>query len=268
MVMNVADVTSSKIVLRLGAHAQLDEIASLPERLRGRISMLRGKLGSVFLEPDSGDVWCRLSSGITTQVWPPTVKRVDARTFPLNARQMPTPSPDALELYPQMFVECRDGYVGKLEGMVLDATSGTATGLLVWIRRDLADVITSPGDPLAELMEVQGQRLLISHEWAKSPETVRQPWGMGIAHHLKLDATAPQVASGLHLRDDVDLQHDVYAILGQNPALATYLNDLRVTVHDGAVRVSGVALSPRLRASMEQDIWHVPGVLAVRTFGP
>jgi len=88
-----------------------------------------------------------------------------------------------------------------------------------------------------------------------------------VAHHLKLDATAPQVAHGLHLRDDVDLQHDVYAIIAHNPALATYLSALRVTVHDGAVHVSGVALSPRLRASMEQDIWHVPGVLAVRTFG-
>ncbi|MBA3826044.1 MAG: BON domain-containing protein [Ktedonobacterales bacterium] len=256
---------SSKIVLRLGANAQLDEVASLPERLRGRLTALRGKLGSVFLVPETGDLWCRLSSGVTTQVWPPTVKRVDARTFPLNARQTPTPSPDALELFPQMFVESRDGYVGKLEGLVLDAATGTATGLLIRIRRDLADVIVSPEDPLAELVEVQGQRLLISHEWAKSPETVRH--ALGVAHHLKLDATAPQVASGLHLRDDADLQHDVYAIIAQNPALATYISALRVTVHDGAVRVSGVALSPRLRASMEQDIWHVPGVLAVRTFG-
>ncbi len=265
MVMNVAEMTSSKVVLRLGANAQLDEIASLPERWRGRVTALRGKLGSVFLVPDSGDVWCRLSGGITTQVWPPAVKRVDARTFPLNARQMPTPAPAALELFPQMFVECRDGFVGRLEGIVLDAATGTATGLLVRIRRDLADVITSPADPLAELVEEQGQLLLISHEWAKSPETVRH--AMGVARHLKLDATAPQVASGLHLRDDLDLQHDVYETLVQNPALATYLSDLRVTVHDGAVRVSGVALSPRLRAAMEQNIWHVPGVLAVRTLG-
>jgi len=148
---------------------------------------------------------------------------------------------------------------------VLDGVMGRATALLVRIRRDLEDIIASPEDPLAELVEVQGQRLLLSSEWAKSPESVRYIFGM--THHLKLNATAAQVAHGLYLRDDGDLLHDIYAILGHNRALATYLCSLRVTVQDGAAQVSGVALSPRLRASMEQDIWHVPGVLSVRTFG-
>ena len=263
--MNVAEATRSKLLLRLGAGAHLDEIPSLPERFRQRVTLLQGKLGSVFLMPETGDIWCRLSSGLSGQIWPPAIKRVDARTFPTNARQMPTPAPDAIELFPQMFVECRDGYVGKLEGVVLDLATGTANALLVHIRRDLADIVVSPEDPLAELVEVQGQRLLIAPDWAKAPETLRH--ALGVQHHLKINATAPQVASGLHLRDDGDLQQDVYTILAQNPALATYLSDLRVTVQDGAVLVSGASLSPRLRASLEQDIWHVPGVLAVRTTG-
>ena len=258
----MAEETPSKMVLRLGAMVNLDDVPSLPERFRQRVTQLQGRLGSVFLLPDEGDVWCRLSRGLSGQVWPPTIKRVDARTFPLNDQQMPTPTPNvAMELHPHMHVECRDGYAGKLEGIVIDGASGVARTLLLRIRTNLQDDVASPSDPLGLLIPLQGQAVMIPPEWAKSPETVNHM--LGAAHYLKLDATASQVAHGLILRNDGDLQQDVYEILGKNPALATYLSTMRVGVHDGAVTLTGAKLSPRLNAATEQDIWHVPGILAL-----
>lgn len=259
----MADQTNSKWVLRLGATVDLSEVPTLPERFRQRVTQSQGRLGSVFLVPADGTVWCRLSRGFSGQVWPPLIKPVDARTVPMNDQQMPTPTPGAaIELHPHMHVECRDGYLGKLEGVVIDTANGAANALLLRVRANLQDDITSPGDPLSAFVSLQGQALMIPPEWAKSPETVTH--ALGATHFLRLEATASQIAHGLVLRPDGDLQQDVYAILSKNPALATYLGEMLVEVHDGAITISGVALSGRLRASVEQDIWHVPGVLAVR----
>ncbi len=261
--MDAGEPRRDRLVLRLGSQVDLNEVLSVPERYRQRLTQLAGRLGSVFLYPEAGEVWCKLSRGLGGQVWPPTIKRVDARTFPMNSRQTPTPPPDAIELHPRMGVECRDGDVGRLEGIVLAGATGAAEALLVRVRSALENVVTSPLDPLAVFIPEQGQLLLVPPEWAKTAETVTHTFGA--AHALRIEASAAQVAHSLHLRDDGDLTQDVNAILGKSPALAPYLNDFRVAVHDGVVRLSGPALSPRLRASLEQDIWHVPGVLAVRS---
>jgi len=261
--MDAVEPRRDRMVLRLGAQVDLREAPSLPERYRQRATQAIGRLGSVFLCPDAGAVWCKLSRGLNGQVWPPTIKRVDARTLPMNDRQTPTPPPDAIELHPRMRVECRDGDVGRLEGIVLATASGAADALLVRVRTALENVVASPLDPLAALIPEQGQLLMVPPEWAKAAETLTHAFGA--AHALRIEASAAQVAHSLHLRDDGDLTQDVYAILGKSPALAPYLNEFRVDVHDGVVRLSGPSLSPRLRASLEQDIWHVPGVLAIRS---
>jgi hypothetical protein len=261
--MDAGEPRHERMVLRLGAPVDLSEVPSLPERYRQRATQFAGRLGGVFLCPDAGEVWCKLSRGLHGQVWPPTVKRVDARTLPLNDRQSPTPPPDAIELHPRMRVECRDGDVGRLEGIVIATASGTADALLVRVRGALENVVASPLDPLSALIPEQGQLLLVPPEWAKAAETLTHAFGA--AHALRVEASAAQVAHSLHLRDDGDLMQAVYAMLGKSPALAPYLHDFRVDVQDGVVHLSGPSLSPRLRASLEQDIWHVPGVLAVRS---
>jgi hypothetical protein len=252
-----------KMVLRLGATIDLDAVPSMPDRYRQPVALLRGKLGSVFVLPETGEVWCRLNGGVTHQVWPPSLKRRDARTFPMNARQAPTPPPDAVELHPRMRVDCMDGPVGRLEGVVLGVATGIAEALLVRVRTGMENDVTSPQDPLAPLVAEQGQALMLPPEWAKAAETINH--AVGAIHALRLEATGAQVASGLHLRPDDALTQDVYAMMGKSPALAPFLSDMRVQVDDGVVRLTGPALSPRLRASLEQDIWHIPGVLAVRS---
>jgi hypothetical protein len=259
--MDGTDQQPRKLVLRLGGRVNLEKLPSLPERFRTRVSHLSGNLGMLLLRPTTGEAWCRLSSGLSGQIWPPSVKRLDARTYPLNFQQPVTPTPDAIDLHPHMYCECRDGYVGKLEGVVIDALSGAVTGLLVRMRTGVEEDISGPRDPLAALVEVAGRQVLVPPSWAKSPETVNHL--IGSDHHLKLDASASQVAHSLELRGDARLLQDVYAILQKNHALASYLSDFRISVHDGDVTIAGVALSPRLRASVEQDIWHVPGVLNV-----
>lgn len=250
-----------RIVLRLGARVALDAIASLPARLRATPSLLRGKLGEALVAPATGDLWCRLNGAFASQIWPPEIKRVETRVFPLTDRQPPTPPPEVVSLFPGTYVACRDGFVGRLEGVVVESASGTASALVVRLRSRLEDVVSSPGDPLAPLVGVAGQAVLLAPAWAKSPETVAQLFGN--AHQLTLDATAFQVAHSLMLRDDATLTQDIWAILGQNKAYAPYLGRFTVQVRDGTVTLAGPAISPRLAAAVEQDVWHVPGVLDV-----
>jgi hypothetical protein len=251
----VADINAARLVLRLGAHVNLEDIPTLPVRERQRPGTLEGRLGSIFVSGE--DLWCRLNGGMRGQVWPPAFKHVEARTVPLNDRQQPTPSPNAIELLPHMQVECHDGFVGKLEGVTVLLATGQVDYFLVRLRNDLQDVVARPTDALAPLVSVQGQTVLLDPTWAVVMAN-------GSTHHLALDASAEQIASALVLRDDRVLEQEIYAILGENPALTTYLSAFRVTVRDGAVTLTIPPLSPRLRASMEQVVWHISGVLAVR----
>ena len=250
------------VVLRLGAQIRLGTIASLPERYRARLSQLNGRLGMFFLMSATNEGWPRLSSSRGGQIWPPSIIKVEARTFPLNDSQPSTPPPDAIGLQPHMLVECKNGYVGKLEGVVVDANSGLTTALLLRVRSDVGTSLSGYGDPLAVLLPQAGRLLMLSPDWAHSPQQVNH--ALGASHHLQLEATFAQVASGLVLRDDGELTQDVWDILGKSPSIAPYFGSIKVTVQDGTVTLAGPALSPRLRASVEQDIWHIPGVLNVR----
>ena len=116
-----------------------------------------------------------------------------------------------------------------------------------------------------KLVNLQGQEALISPTWAVS---VAQSSSMlpFVAPELtlRLDATVEQVASAATLRTDGQLTAAVWQILSENPALAPYLARLRVQVRDGEVTLLGELPTPRHRASAEQDIWHLPGVIALR----
>lgn len=255
------DTKQRNVVLRLGTNVRLGAITSLPERYRVRASQLNGKLNIIFVQPASGEGWCRLSGGVGGQIWPPSIMRVEARTFPLNDRQPSTPPPDSIDLHPHMLVECKEDYVGKLTGTVVEAATGLITALLLQVRTDIAEIITSYGDPMRVLVPHVGQLLMIAPAWIREPDANNHANG---AARLKLNATVAQVASSLVLRGDGEMLQEVWDILGKNPAVTPYLSELRVTVHDGTVTIAGRSLSPRLRASIEQNIWHIPGVLNVR----
>ncbi len=251
-----------RMVLRLGGAVRLAGISSIPDRWRVRASQLNGRLGVIVLQPTTSFAWCRLSEGLNGQIWPPSLKRVEARVIPLNDQQPATPTPPFIDLYPQMILECHEGHVGKLYGVVIETATGIVTELVMRVPGRLGDQIPGPTDPLAALLVVEGQRVLVPPSWAKEPETSRTL--LGTTRCLKLDASAAQVSRCLVLRDDAELVQEVYAILSKNPALETFMSGVRVSVIDGAVTLAGPPLSPRLRASVEQDVWHIPGVLNVR----
>lgn len=244
-------------VLRFGHKVKGGDTPSVPERYRG-VEGPSGKLIGVRIRPSTGETWLRLRTSELTRPWSRTL-----RTIPLNSSQSPTPSLDALELRGGMRVYCHEGYVGKLEGVASDATAGVVTDLLVHIRGDVLAAIDSPTSPLANLLDVAGQRLLLPPAWATSTkhEESDVPFGGGLL--LQLDATAEQIRFAVRLRPDGDVGAEIARILDENPAVSPYTGRVQIEVHDGDVTLRGSLPSARHRASAEQDVWHVPGVFAL-----
>lgn len=243
-------------LLRLGARVDLADIETIPARNRGSMGGPSGLLVSARLRARTAEVWCRLRAAR------PFARAV--RTVPLGALQPPTPTPDALDLRRGARVDCAGGVVGHLEGLVADTRTGLVTELVVRVRRDVEADVARPSDPLAPLVSVAGQRLLVPPAWAKRSDTSKAalPF-LPAAYRLTLQASAAQIAHGLVLRSDAALEADVWRILGANPAVAPHLGRLRIGVREGAVTLLGALPGSRLRLSAEQDVWHVPGVLAV-----
>lgn len=248
------------LIARFGQRLRAEDIPSVPERYRGLDGPL-GRLTSVRARPATGEAWLRLRPSDMRRPW----KRL-IRVIPLNATQAPTPAPtpDVLDLRSGMRVYCHEGYIGRLEGVCLDAQAGAVTELLVRIRGDVLASVEIGTDPLAYLINVAGQRLLLPLAWATS--TKQEPSGVPFRSGslLQLNASPEQIASGSRVRSDGDIAGDILQMFEVNPAINPYAARLRVEVHDGAVTLLGALPSPRHRASAEQDVWHVPGVLAVR----
>lgn len=250
-----------RIVVRLGRRVTLAEVTSVGAAFRAPSARLAGKCDEALVIPATGATWCRLRGAVGGQIWPPALGHVSRRLIPLHADQLSTPPPEAVSLFPGTYIECRDGYVGRLDGLVVESDTGATVGFLVRARAGLGEIITGPRDPLAHMLPVAGQTLLVPPAWAKAPETVARFYGAD--HHLKIDATAAQVARCLTLRDDATLAQEIWTLLGQNKAIAPYIERFAITVRDGAVTITGPALSHRLSAAVEQDVWHIPGVLDV-----
>ncbi len=245
-------------VFRFGQRLHGSDVPSVPSQYRSGPDSPSGRLAAVTLRPASGELWLSLRAGGLPG-------RGQTRTVPLGASQPSAPSPDALTLSGGMRVRGHDGIVGKLEGIRVDTSAGVALELLVHVRGNILAEMESNSSPLAPLLEVANQDVLLSPTWAVS--VTRQP-GPGLfgteENVLLIDASPEQIASATVLRPDADLAGNIISILGENPALEPYVGGITVDVHDGNVTVRGAVPSPRHRASAEQDIWHVPGVLAVR----
>jgi hypothetical protein len=245
-------------VLRFGQKIKGDDVPTAPQRYRG-VDGPSGKLVGARLRPSNGEAWLRLRTSDLVRPW-----NRNLRTIPLNSGQSPTPTLDVLELRGGMRVYCHDGYIGKLEGVATDARLGVVSDLLVHIRGDVRAAIESPTSPLATLLDVAGRRLLLPPAWANSTkhEESDVPFGGGLL--LQLDATPEQIQFAMRLRPDGEVAADIGRILGENPAVAPYVGQVHVEVHDGDVTLSGSLPSVRHRASAEQDVWHIPGVFALR----
>lgn len=242
-------------IIRFGQRITGRQVPTAPQRARGVDDGAMGRLKGARLRARGREAWLRLSSGELNR---------EIRTVPVNTTQAPAPTPDALELRGGMRVQCHEGYVGRLEGLVIETRSGLVSDLIVRVRSDaLADVQLS-SDPMFKLVNLQGQEALIAPTWAVS--VTQSPSLLPFVAPdltLRLDATVEQVASAATLRTDGQLTASVWQILSENPAIAPYLGRLRVHVSDGEVTLLGALPSARHRASAEQDIWHLPGVIAV-----
>lgn len=246
-------------IFRFGQRVTGDDVPSVPDRYRGGPGSPSGRLVGVRLRPATGEAWLRLGSG---GPWP---RRRRLITVPLGASQAPAPTPDSMELRGGAGVRCHDGSIGRLEGFSLDMRSGLALDLLVHVRGDvLADVQRSTS-PLAALLAVGGRRILVAPAWAVS--STLQPHRLpfrGATSALLLDASAEQIASATVVRKDGEVAANIWENWDGNPALAPYTAALDITVRDGDVTLFGSLPSARQRATAEQDVWHVLGVLGVR----
>lgn len=248
---------TTRQIFRFGQKIRGENVPSVPARYRGGPGGPTGRVVSALVRPSSGEIWLRIRP--SDAPW-----QRQMRTIPLNADQPPTPTPESVELRGDIRVYCHDGYMGRLEGIALDTHAGLAQQIVVRIRSNVLADVENPSDPLFKLVEVSGQQLMLPPAWVVSAthESSGFPFGSG-STRLKLDASAEQVASGLLLRSDGELTAAIWNIWNDNPAIAPHTGQLRVQVHDGDVTLRGPLPSPRHRASAEQDVWHVPGVLTV-----
>ncbi len=243
-------------ILRFGQRISGQLLPTAPQRVRGIDDGALGRLRGARLRARGREVWLRLSAGDLSRT---------IRTAPINSTQAPAPTPDALELRGSMRVRCHEGYVGRLAGLIIDAHEGVVSDLILRVRRDVLADVSLSSDPMFKLVDVQGQEVLISPTWAVSVSQSESMLAFGASGlTLHIDASVEQIASGALLRTDGQLAAAVWEILNENPAIAPYQGKLRVIVREGEVTLLGTLPSLRHRSSAEQDVWHLPGVLAVR----
>lgn len=247
-----------RLVLRFGRKLTR---ADLPFALitdGGGIDSALGTLVSAQLTKDASDVWLRLGSGGFLR----SEKYQVIHVFGAGPEE---PSADGILLHGDLRARCHEGYIGKIEGLALDARTGEPLGLLLHVRSDVLSAVTKASDPWRSLLALAGQRILLPPSWMRSVSRTkaRLPF-LPDEESLHLDASVEQVASATVVRSDLDLEADILRILEDNVALAPLLARIDIQVHDGVVRLQGETPTARHKASIEQDVWHVPGVNGVR----
>jgi BON domain-containing protein len=217
-----------------------------------------GTLIGVHVTKDASDIWLRLGIGGLLR---PT-KYQTIHVYGSGPEDAP---PDGFLLHDDLRVRCHEGYVGKVDGLALDLRTGVALGLLLHVRSDVLSAITRASDPYYHLLPLAGQRILTPMAWMRSIGHAKAalPF-LPTEETLDLDASVEQVASATVVRADADLEADVIHILEENLALAPLLARISIQVREGIVRLRGEVPTERHKASIEQDVWHVPGVNGVR----
>jgi hypothetical protein len=244
----------ARVFLQPGKLLASERILSIPANYRGRVGS-NAEIEHLWLWPQTAQVTLglKIRTGLFSK---------QAEMVPLSAGAPLSPkAADAVELLEKMPVFCSDEHqqkkryrIGHLEGMTVAGRTGLANVRVVRVRAHPEEEVNSPSDPLAQLVSVAGRRLVLPPSWALAES--------GQAA-LMLSGFPAQVASGTEYIDDLGVRERLWAILNENPALQPYLRQIKAEVQDGVVYLSGQLPMGRLRNSAKQDIWHVPGVVAI-----
>jgi hypothetical protein len=245
-------------LLRFGQRITRDDLSLA---LQGGGSGVDGALGTLVgaqVTMDASDIWLRLGAGGLFR----SEKYQTIHIYGVGSEEL---IPTALSLHGDLRVRCHEGYVGKLDGLAIDLRTGEALGLLLHVRSDVLAEITGAFSPFQALLPLANQRILLPPAWIRSLSSskARLPF-LPDVETLHIGASVEQVASATVVRDDAELEAEIVRILEENPALAPLLARITIQVRDGIVLLRGEAPTPRHKASIEQDIWHVPGVNEVR----
>ncbi len=265
----------ARVLLQPGKTFDPDRVPGMPAEYRERAGS-GSEITHLWLWPQTAQV----TIGLKVRK---TLFGKKEETAPLSAGAPPVPNVagGAVELRTKMPVFCTDEHqkearyrVGQFEGLTVAARTGLANGIIVRVRahpeeemmhspdslgpapllRPGQDVFgSSPLAPLAPLVAVARRRLVASPAWVMP----------GRHGELVLSVFPAQMASCVEFLDDWQVRERLWAILGENPALQPYVSWLRIDVQDGVVYLRGRLPQARLRNSAKQDIWHVPGVVAI-----
>lgn len=230
-------------------------MTTIPAHYRSGPNSPSGVLAAVRVRPGTGEGWVRLRSR-------PLPWQNVLLTVPLNSVQGAVPPPESIELRGGMRVRCHEGDIGRLTGIAINLGEGLISDLIVHLRGDIAPSLGSTPSPMAPLRQAGGQEVLLSPSWVVSLTQETNFFG-GDEPVLLLNASPEQVASGQVIRSDGQLLSDIWDRWGENPSLFTFSEQLGVAARNGSVTLTGHLPTRRHRATAEQDVWHVPGVLAV-----
>ena len=245
----------ARMLLQPGKPFKSEQISGMPASYRERLSRGNTEIRRLWLWPKTAQVMA--SMRVRRNLLSVKEEMVPFSTgVPLS----PTSDESAVELRAKMAVFCMDEHgkraryrVGQFEGLTIAARTGLANGVIVRVRAHPEAEVARPTDPLAPLVAVAGHRLVASPAWVMTAER----------EGLVLSVFPAQMASSVEFLDDWQVRERLWAILHENPALQPYLSWLRIDVQDGVVYLRGRLPMARLRNSAKQDIWHVPGVVAI-----
>lgn len=242
-------------LVRFGQKFSGADVTTIPARYRSGPNSPTGTFVAVRVRPGTGEGWVRLRA--RTLPWKTAIQ-----TVPLNTVQGPVPPPESIELRGGMRVRSHDGDVGRLTGIAINLNEGLISDLIIRVRDNVVTLANPTPSPIAPLGAVAGQEVLLPPAWVVSITQETNFFG-GDEPVLLLNASPEQVASGQFVRTDGQLVADIWSLWGDNPSLYQFADQLSCAARDGDVTLTGRLPSPRHRATAEQDVWHVPGVLAV-----
>lgn len=248
-------ISAGRRIERFGQRFVGADVTTIPARYRSGPNSPKGVLAAVRVRPGTGEGWVRLRS--RTLPWRTTVL-----TIPLNTVQGPVPPPESIEVRGNLRVRCHDGEVGRLTGIAINLGEGLISDLIVRVRESVMANVSGPTSPMAALLDVRGQEVLLPPSWVVSITQDTNFFG-GDEPVLLLNASAEQIGSGMLIRTDGQLVADIWNRWADNPSIAPYAERVSAEAHDGDVTLRGHLPSPRHKATAEQDVWHVLGVLAV-----
>ncbi len=249
----------SRTLLRFGSFVKLNTISALPVPYMIHGAFPEGKCIGAYILPRSHTVWVRLSERLGGQIWPPSMAHTEHCVIPLTAEQDSAPLSHSIELFGSMPLYCSDGKIGRLRSILIDNETGAAVSLVAQVRA--RTLFASSDSQSAALWELSGKSLLIPPQWVLfPPEPTEYTNG---EKQLYIDATSQQIAHCLLLRDDAEVCEDIWSLVAQSTALAPYIAGLHITVREGTVELSGEYLPLHLKNMLENDIWHIGGVLNI-----